>query len=194
MFCVVAPQCTYPPASPSQTRSSSQMSGTSGWPVRASPACTASRSMYERCAFRVISSAALAGMMPKSAWASASAASTSSHAWKRAASVNSARTPGSSIRNEVGSSCILSASSVGMDQCQLTLAQSPFQQTVRFWCLLAGIHPRDIGINRAVGNQGDEVGYPTGPHIGLAVGVEDAEPGPAQAFGPQFRGAELRLP
>ena|SRR3989442_1228461 len=33
MFCVVAPQCTYPPASPSQTRSSSQMSGTSGWRI-----------------------------------------------------------------------------------------------------------------------------------------------------------------
>src|SRR5712691_4977570 len=46
-------------------------------------------------------------MIPNSACANASAASTSSHAWKRAASVNSARTPGSSIRNEVGSSCML---------------------------------------------------------------------------------------
>ena len=60
--------------------------------------------------------------------ASASAASTFSHAWKRAASVNRARTPGSSIRNEVGSSwhavCLLSQGY----QCQLALAQSPFQQ------------------------------------------------------------------
>src|SRR5262249_51194671 len=45
---------------------------------------------------------------------------------------------------EVGSSCMLSASSVGMDQCQLALAQSPFQQTVRFWRLLAGINAGDI--------------------------------------------------
>src|SRR5262245_4114897 len=43
-------------------------------------------------------------MMPSSAWASASAASTSSHDWKRAVSLNSARTPGSSMRREVGSS------------------------------------------------------------------------------------------
>src|SRR5262245_52663720 len=43
-------------------------------------------------------------MMPSSACASASAASTSSHDCKRAASVNSARTPGSSMRREVGSS------------------------------------------------------------------------------------------
>src|SRR5215813_8319704 len=43
-------------------------------------------------------------MMPSSACASASAASTSSHDWKRAASVNSARMPGSSMRREVGSS------------------------------------------------------------------------------------------
>jgi hypothetical protein len=33
---------------------------------------------------------------------------------------------------------------MGMDQCQLTLAQSPFSQTVRFGRLLAGIHTRDI--------------------------------------------------
>ena len=43
-------------------------------------------------------------MMPSSAWAWASAASTSSQDWKREASVNSARTPGSSILSEVGSS------------------------------------------------------------------------------------------
>src|SRR5690349_5218151 len=43
-------------------------------------------------------------MMPSSACAWANAASTSSHDWKRAASVKSARTPGSSIRSEVGSS------------------------------------------------------------------------------------------
>src|SRR5262245_224564 len=43
-------------------------------------------------------------MMPSWAWAWASAASTSSQDWKRAASVNRARTPGSSIRSEVGSS------------------------------------------------------------------------------------------
>src|SRR5262245_12635469 len=104
MFCVVAPQCTYPPASPSQARSSAQTTGTSGWPVLASPARTAPRSRYFRCALATISRAALTGMMPSSACASASAASTSSHDWKRAASVKSARTPGSSIRRDVGSS------------------------------------------------------------------------------------------
>src|SRR5262249_2567396 len=104
MFCVVAPQCTYPPASPSQARSSAQTTGTSGWPVFASPARTSARSRYFRCALATISRAAAAGMMPSSACASASAASTSSHDWKRAASVKSARTPGSSIRREVGSS------------------------------------------------------------------------------------------
>src|SRR5262245_11139066 len=132
-------------------------------------------------------------MMPNSACASASAASTSSHAWKRAASVNSVRTPGSSIRNEVGSSCMLSVSSVGMDQGKLALAQSPLQQTMRFWCLLTGIHARDIGINGAAGNQGHEIGQPAGPHIGLAIGVEDTKPRPAQAFGPQFSSTELCL-
>src|SRR5215813_2819125 len=104
MFCVVAPQCTYPPASPSQARSSAQTTGTSGWPVLASPARTSARSRYFSCALATISRAAFAGMMPSSACASASAASTSSHDWKRAASVNSARTPGSSMRSEVGSS------------------------------------------------------------------------------------------
>src|SRR5262245_6078254 len=43
-------------------------------------------------------------MIPSSACAWASAASTSSHDWKRAASVKSARIPGSAIRSEVGSS------------------------------------------------------------------------------------------
>src|SRR5260370_478777 len=43
-------------------------------------------------------------MMPSSACARASAASTSNQDWKRADSVNSARTPGSSIRRDVGSS------------------------------------------------------------------------------------------
>src|SRR5438445_8656782 len=60
--------------------------------------------MYLRCALVTISRAAFTGMMPSSACASASAASTSSHDWKRADSVNSARTPGSSMRSEVGSS------------------------------------------------------------------------------------------
>src|SRR5262245_52150125 len=86
-------------------------------------------------------------MMPNSACASASAASTSSHAWKRAASVNSARTPGSSIRNEVGSSCMLSASSVGMDQCQLALAHwyrlQPFHQASAVY----GVQDRELKAN-----------------------------------------------
>lgn len=81
-----------------------------------------------------------------------------------------------------------------MDQCQLALALSPFQQTVRFWRLLTGIHTRDIGVNGAAGNQGYKIGYPTRPHIGLSVGVEDAKPRPAQAFRPQFSGAELPRP
>src|SRR2546429_8328977 len=133
-------------------------------------------------------------MMPNSACDSASAASTSSHAWKRAASVNNARTPGSSIRNEVGSSCMLSASLVGMDQRQLALARTPFQQAMCLRRLLAGIHPGDIGINRAAGNQRHQVGYAARPYIGLPVGVEHAKPAPAQAFGPQFAGTELRRP
>jgi len=78
-----------------------------------------------------------------------------------------------------------------MDQRQLALAQSSLQQTVRFWRLLTGIRARDVGINCTTGNQGHEIGHPAGPDIGLAVGVEDAKPRPAQAFGPQFSSAEL---
>src|SRR5438093_1270465 len=92
------------PAPPSQTRSSSQTSGTSGWPVFSRPARTAARSRYFRCALLTISRAAFSGMMPSSACAWARAASTSSQDWNRAASVNSARTPGSFTRREVGSS------------------------------------------------------------------------------------------
>jgi hypothetical protein len=78
-----------------------------------------------------------------------------------------------------------------MDQGKLTLAQSPSQQTVRFGRLLAGIHARNIGINRAAGNQRQEVGHPTRPHVRLAIGVEHAKPGPTQAFGSQLSSAEL---
>jgi len=38
-----------------------------------------------------------------------------------------------------------------MDQCQLALGVSPFQQAMRFRGLLAGIHTRDIGLNRSAG-------------------------------------------
>src|SRR5215470_14702265 len=78
------------PASPSQTRSSSHTRGTSGCPVLASPARTASRSRKDSLALPTISRAAASGMMPSSACARASAASTSSQDWKRAASVKRA--------------------------------------------------------------------------------------------------------
>src|SRR5258706_3128385 len=72
----------------------------------------AARSRYFRCAWLVISFAAAAGMTPSSACDCARAASTSSHDWNRACSVNSARTPGSSIRSEVGSSSMGALSQV----------------------------------------------------------------------------------
>src|SRR5207244_10815841 len=99
------------------------------------------------------------------------------------ASVNSARMPGSSIRNEVGSSSMQSASSIGMDQRQLALALAIFQQAVRLWGLLTGKDFRDIGIDRTTGNQRHQLGQPTRPHVRLTIGIEHTKPGPAQAFG-----------
>ena len=106
MFCVVAPQWTNPPASPSQTRSSSQISGTSGCPVTRSPSSIAGMSRRDNWHFVAISSAASRGMIPRSASAAARAASTSSQACQRASRAKSARIPGSGTRSSVARSCI----------------------------------------------------------------------------------------
>ena len=78
-FWVVAPQCTYPPASPSQAWSSAHTSGTSGWPVLASPARTAPRSRYFRCALLDDLAGGGRGDDAELGLRLASAASTSSH-------------------------------------------------------------------------------------------------------------------
>src|SRR5262245_35319086 len=102
--------------------------------------------------------------------------------------------PGSSTRNEVGSSSMLSASSIRMDQCHFALALAIFQQAVRLWGLLTGKDFRDIGIDRPTGDQRHQISHAARPHVWLTIGIEDTKPGPAQALGPQLSSTELRRP
>ena len=93
MSCVVAPQCTQTPCS-SQRSTSARTSGTSGCFDAAIPARSAATSSPAASASAAIRSAALGGITPTSASASASARSTSSHDWSRLSVAKIARSSG----------------------------------------------------------------------------------------------------
>ena len=87
MFCVVAPQWIYPAADSPQSASNWRRTGTSGCWVNAISLDKRSVSKKRTSAFSTITAAADAGIIPSSACALASAASTVSHACKLAVSL-----------------------------------------------------------------------------------------------------------